>query len=187
MHQSVLCQQAVRCGATTHTAQLEMRREPRETAEQVMRREPQLGAELSRDEKTKTRNENNSYEIHCQQKRNYSGSCGPGTRQSFHANTQNILCISSHTARCFGFCLSGSISLEFFSFVPFGRGVHAPGLGSQGRERAFNMHTFPPNTHTCLILVLMMVYSKCSTVSTTCVAECARVYYASKCSTAESG
>jgi len=41
-------------------------------------------------------------------------------------------------------------------------GVHAPGLGSQGRERAFNMHTFPPNTHTCLILVLMMVYSKCT-------------------------
>jgi hypothetical protein len=59
-------------------------------------------------------------------------------------------------------------------------GVHAPGLESQGRERAFNMHTFPPNTHTCLILVLMIVYSKCSTVATTCVAECARAYYASK-------
>jgi len=25
-------------------------------------------------------------------------------------------------------------------------GVHAPGLGSQGGERASNMHTFPPNT-----------------------------------------
>ena len=40
---------------------------------------------------------------------------------------------------------------QIFSFVPFGRGVHAPGLGSQGGKRASKMHTFPPNTHTCLI------------------------------------
>ena len=74
--------EVVRCGATTHTAQLDLRREPRGTAEQATRREPQLGAELRRDEKTKTRNENNSYDLHSQLKRNYSGSCGPGVRRS---------------------------------------------------------------------------------------------------------
>ena len=56
----------MRCGATTHTAQLEMRRKPRDAAEQAMRREPQLGAELRRDEKTKTTNENNSYDLRSQ-------------------------------------------------------------------------------------------------------------------------
>ena len=82
------------------------------------------------------------------------------------AATQYNLCICSHTVRCFGFCLSGSISLNFFLLYPSGGGCTRP-TDSQGRERAFNLHTFPPNTHTCLILVLMMVYSKCSTVSTT--------------------
>ena len=114
-----------------------------------------------------------SYDLHSQLKRNYSGSCGPGVRRS--CRSKQKLCLSSHSARCFGFCLSGSTSLKNFSFVPFGRGVHAPGLGSQGRERAFNMHAFPPNTHTCLILVLMMVYSKCSTVSTTWLGDCGAI------------
>ena len=64
-----------------------------------------------------------------------------------------------------GRCVFGGLCLYGGCTRP---ALDAPGLGSQGRERAFNMHTFPPNTHTCLILVLMMVYSKCSTVSTTC-------------------
>ena len=114
MHQSVLCEQAVRCGAITHTAQLERRRELRDTAEQATRREPQLGAERRRDEKTKTRNENNSYDLHSQLKRNYSGSCGPGVRRS--CRSKQKLCLSSHSARCFGFCLSGSTSLKNFFF-----------------------------------------------------------------------
>jgi len=86
----------VRCGATTHTAQLERRRELRDTAEQATRREPQLGAELRRDEKTKTRNENNSYDLHSQLKRNYSGSCGPGIRRSCRTK-QN--CAKARTLR----------------------------------------------------------------------------------------
>ena len=32
---------------------------------------------------------------------------------------------------------------QFFSFVPYGSGVHAPGLGSQGGERASNARAFP--------------------------------------------
>jgi hypothetical protein len=56
----------------TPTAQLEMRRRLRETAEQVMRLEPQLGARPGREpeKKSKTRNENNSYNLHSQLKRN---------------------------------------------------------------------------------------------------------------------
>ena len=62
VRQSALWQQAVRCEAITSKAQLEMRREPCETAEQVMRREPQLGVEPTRVEKTKLENENNTYD-----------------------------------------------------------------------------------------------------------------------------
>ena len=42
------------------------------TAEQVMRQEPQLGAGQRREheKKSKTRNENNSYNLHSQLKRN---------------------------------------------------------------------------------------------------------------------
>jgi len=70
----------VRCGATTHTAQLDLRREPRDTAEQATRREPQLGAEPRREDEDEKREQ--QLRFTSQLKRNYSGSCGPGIHQS---------------------------------------------------------------------------------------------------------
>jgi len=96
-----------------------MRRELRETAEQATRREPQLGAELRRDEKTKTRNENNSYDLHSQLKRNYSGSFGPGIRRSGHVK-QN--CAKLAHCALLWFLLNRVLLPQFFSFVPFVRG-----------------------------------------------------------------
>ena len=46
------------------------------SAEQVMRRKPQSGAEPRQEEKTKTRNEKNSYYFHSPLRRGYPGA-GP--------------------------------------------------------------------------------------------------------------
>ena len=109
-------------------------------AEQVMRREPQLGAELRRDEKTKTRNENNRYDLHSQLKRNYSGSCGPGIRQSCHAI--QFVHMLAHCA-LFWLLLIRIHLPQFFSFVPFWRGVHAPDWFSR-KGASFQFAYFSP-------------------------------------------
>jgi hypothetical protein len=154
VRQSVLWQQAVRCKATTPTVQLEMRRRPRETAEHVMRQEPQLGVGRRREpeKKSKTRNENNTNNFH-------SGrGIHSGSRIGSSPTQLHKICLhSSQTTRWLGFCLSRSTCLKNFLLYPsYGRGVHAPGLESQGRERALKSIPFPeiPTHATCPILVL---------------------------------
>jgi len=105
-----------------------------------MRRKPQLGAEPRQEDEDEKREEQFLFPFPAKEESSKSWTRITERREAIQPSTTCLF--GSHQA-CLLLCLSRSISLNFFSFVPFGRGVHAPGLGSQGGERASNMHNFP--------------------------------------------
>jgi len=101
-----------------------------------------------------------------QLKRNYSGSCGPAWGSPKLLRKTKIVLKLAQCALLWLLLIRVHFP-QIFSFVPFGRGCTRPALDLKAGSE-LSTCILSPNTHTCLILVLMMVYSKCSTVSTTC-------------------
>ena len=106
--------EVVRCGATTHTAQLDLRREPRGTAEQATRREPQLGAEPRREDEDEKREQQLRFTFPAEEE--LFGSCGPGIRQSCHAN--KIVLKLAHCALLWLLLIRALLPQFFFLLYP---------------------------------------------------------------------